>query len=299
MIQALQKDKNCYQINGAILIKYQGSKDKAAFIPHGVTKIGENAFEGCENLSIILLPETVTKIQHGAFKGCVNLKHINIPTSVIYIGEGVFDGCENLESLYIPDSVQKCHLLGHMSVGYMRIPLKLWNKGILADTKIWNLVLGLPEEIQDIDSLFDMRVFDLMEWSRPRICFEVTGSEYTNGCSSVLGAFTCVDGSIIQSGDYETPKGDEYYDVLINLADSVLAIPSNVEVLDYQCVGQGRLNLPLYIPDSVEYIHPKAFELWAKPMLVTPASNFKHLEKILPSSLSAPSSDDVVKIYVI
>jgi hypothetical protein len=80
------------------------------FTPN-LTKIGDYAFKGCENLSLIV-PTTVTEIGKGSFENCLyltiklqeglkrindysfyncmGLAAINIPASVTYIGEGAF-----------------------------------------------------------------------------------------------------------------------------------------------------------------------------------------------------------------
>lgn len=280
MITKLQKsDKNAYQINNTSLLRYSG-KSKAAFIPYGITEIGEKAFEGCKELEIILIPETVKKIGHEAFQGCENLKNINIPNSVNYIGEHVFNDCKKLKRLYLPDSVKECHLLGNLCLNYFRMPLSLWNKGILIDTVIKNMVLGLPEDINNLEFLLNLKVLDFGMPSYPSITFESNNSE----------DFVCIDGCLVSWSSYETPSGDEFEGVVESVSDLSLNIPSDVEVLNYHCVSERR-HIPLYIPGTVGYIHPEAFETWSEPILVTPKSNYQHLINILSSNTND------IKIY--
>ena len=68
-----------------------------------VTKIGEDSFRACNNITEITIANTVTNIEDFAFYYCKNLKKISIPASVRYIGENfsVFVGCENLESFSV------------------------------------------------------------------------------------------------------------------------------------------------------------------------------------------------------
>ena len=70
-----------------------------------VTKIGNNAFEYCNNLESVVIPGSVTTIGYYAFAYCYNLESVEIPDSVTTIGEGVFFCCESLESIEIPNSV--------------------------------------------------------------------------------------------------------------------------------------------------------------------------------------------------
>lgn len=62
-----------------------------------VTKIGDEAFKDCSNLSEIVIPNSVTEIGVHAFEDCKNLKNITIPSSVTeikyqaFVGSGLTD----------------------------------------------------------------------------------------------------------------------------------------------------------------------------------------------------------------
>lgn len=64
-----------------------------------VTGLSTGCFEGCDQLSEIILPESLESISADAFKNCTALRGIYIPESVIWIGDGAFSGCSALEAV--------------------------------------------------------------------------------------------------------------------------------------------------------------------------------------------------------
>ena len=59
----------------------------------GVEKIGNIAFDGCSNLTTVVIPDSVTSdIYTGMFLGCNNLKYVTIGENVHYIDPYTFDG---------------------------------------------------------------------------------------------------------------------------------------------------------------------------------------------------------------
>lgn len=57
-----------------------------------ITSIGEHAFGGCGNLSIITLPEGIKSIGDSAFQSCTSLSNITIPNSIETMGVNPFRG---------------------------------------------------------------------------------------------------------------------------------------------------------------------------------------------------------------
>ena len=74
-------------------------------LPEGVTTIGDHAFCGCSNLTSITLPEGVTTIGDNAFYGCRNLTRITLSEDLITIGDFAFEGCWSLGSITLPEGV--------------------------------------------------------------------------------------------------------------------------------------------------------------------------------------------------
>ena len=89
--------------NEITVIRYIG-KEQNVIIPstikeRPVTKIGNNAFSYCTDLTSITIPESVNYIGERAFFYCINLASISIPDSVEEIKPYTFYNCENLISI--------------------------------------------------------------------------------------------------------------------------------------------------------------------------------------------------------
>jgi hypothetical protein len=80
-------------------------KITAIRVGNGVTRIGENAFAGCNNLTSIALPHSLKGLGAWAFAGCSSLPAMTLPNSVKGIGRRAFSGCRSLTSIALPDSV--------------------------------------------------------------------------------------------------------------------------------------------------------------------------------------------------
>ncbi len=81
------------------------SNVKSIIINHGVTSIGDEAFEACYSLSSVTIGDSVNFIGKYAFSSCESLEIVMIPDGVTTIGEGAFNGCDSLGSIIIPDSL--------------------------------------------------------------------------------------------------------------------------------------------------------------------------------------------------
>ena len=74
-------------------------------ISDNITTIGSYAFYGCTGLTELTIPNSVITIDSYAFSGCTGLANVNIGTGVKQIGCDVFQGCTGLTSVTIPDGV--------------------------------------------------------------------------------------------------------------------------------------------------------------------------------------------------
>ena len=84
--------------------KYGGDVVIPASVDHEgesypVTRIGDQAFYECYELTSVTIPEGVTAIGNEAFWRCNELTSVIIPGSMATIGEAAFQGCGNLNSI--------------------------------------------------------------------------------------------------------------------------------------------------------------------------------------------------------
>ena len=73
-------------------------------VPNTVTELDQHAFDGCTNLTSIILPDGLLGVGIYAFKDCTQLPSISIPSSVNDLHVTVFEGCTNLSNIIVDDS---------------------------------------------------------------------------------------------------------------------------------------------------------------------------------------------------
>lgn len=73
-------------------------------LPASVTIIGDNAFDGCTNLSVLDIKGTITAIGDYAFRS-TKLSEFTFPNGISKISDSAFRGCYMLRKIVIPDSV--------------------------------------------------------------------------------------------------------------------------------------------------------------------------------------------------
>ncbi len=97
------RDGALYDKGFTTLIQCPGGKLGILEIPEGVTSIGDNACEGCRELSGVKLPESLLSIGDGAFIICKELKDVAIPAEVTSIGQNAFGFCWSLTDIIVAD----------------------------------------------------------------------------------------------------------------------------------------------------------------------------------------------------
>ncbi len=75
-----------------------------------LSTIGLYAFVNCTNISnVVTIPETVTKIKDNAFEGCSSIPSVNIEAGLTYIAQFTFHQCTALTEVKLPDSLLRIY----------------------------------------------------------------------------------------------------------------------------------------------------------------------------------------------
>ena len=94
----ISPDHPAYEMIGPLLVDKRDQEIAATLssmpavyeIPEGIRAIGGRGFEGCEDLTELIVPEGMIKIGENAFSGCGKLRAVTLPASLNEIGDEAF-----------------------------------------------------------------------------------------------------------------------------------------------------------------------------------------------------------------
>lgn len=192
-------------------------------IKEGVTRIGNNAFLGFDNLRTLSLPSTLKEIGDFAFEQCVYLKNFAFPTGLEDIGEGAFRWCKALTSVTLPKNIRSvrnrtfahCEKLSSVS-----IPNSVSFIGYMAFAMCDSLVnVTVPESVREIDNYAFYYCDKLTTVKFPKMLNRI--GAYAFGRCDLLINFDIPDNTLVEEEAFWSmlPKGDVDNDGEISALD--------------------------------------------------------------------------------
>lgn len=119
-------------------------------LPKGLEYLGNNSFQGCQELTHIALPDSLVIIADSAFFGCVNIEEMEFPPGV-YVPSGVFGSSYamtfhprkaviysdslmgDMDSWFLPGDKTELHIRRHKKDSYFLRPLPGYIKKLYVD----------------------------------------------------------------------------------------------------------------------------------------------------------------------
>lgn len=79
-------------------------------IPDTVTKVANDAFSNCTNITSFVFPANLKTIDYNGFYGCSSLEEIVLPENLTSLGNSAFAGCSSAEILKFAPDGKECKL---------------------------------------------------------------------------------------------------------------------------------------------------------------------------------------------
>jgi len=238
-------------------------------VKYSVTSIGDNAFNGCINISSITIPNSVISIGTNAFSNCTSLSTFSFESgnSITSIADGTFSGCTNLTSIILPSSITSigANAFSNSGLTSITIPNLVNAIKISAFQDCVNLSLvtfNLPSSITSFDYYIFKNCSSLATITIPPSIKNLTNKFEFTGCNSLVNIYVSTDNIFFSSlngvvfdkslttlvlyppgrvGDYKIPSN------VTNISGNVFTfntnitnviIPSSVSTI----VGYGQFN---------------------------------------------------------
>ena len=177
-------------------VVYQGNS-------YTVTKIGDNAFNGCPNLQRVSLASTVTSVGRWAFDSCNKLEDIDLG-SVKKIGRAAFQYDKILQSITIPEGVECLDSLlfqSCISLTNVNLPTtlnKIQRSAFYGCTNLTSITL--PQSLKSIEDAAFSTCKKLVSIRIP-LSVESIGQKVFYGCDSLRSIYSCSAPSGIEADE--------------------------------------------------------------------------------------------------
>ncbi len=249
---------------------------KSIIIPDGVTEIGDCAFFDCAGLTSVTIPDSVTDIGYKAFCGCHSLTSVNIPNGVTKIGSSAFCYCENIKEISIPDSVTEIGNGAFDLNGLSKIKVSGGNRtyhdegNCLIETKSKTLISGcrnsvIPNDgsvtIIGSDAFYDCS--GLTEITIPDSVTEI-GYDAFSGCKE-LSIIKVSDANKVYSGKGNCLIETKSKTLIMGCKNSIIPDDGSVTKIGrsafYCCTELTEINIPNTVTEIEDWAFSECTEL--------------------------------------
>ena len=152
-------NQNDFVIEDGVLVEYLGAGGDI-IDPEGVKELGDGCFRRCSiiqrnsvPMNSILLPKSLTKIGNNVFEHCEDLTEVKIPDRVTEIGDGAFELNRQLSKVKLPKKLISLGNYAFAGCDIKRITLpktlKTIGEGALMNNNLEKIIL--PDEVERID----------------------------------------------------------------------------------------------------------------------------------------------------
>lgn len=86
-------------LSGNIVIPPSISHEGSEYV---INALSVSAFEGCAQMTSVIIPDAVKRIGSSAFKDCLNLITVILPSEIAELDSSLFENCINLKAVNIP-----------------------------------------------------------------------------------------------------------------------------------------------------------------------------------------------------
>lgn len=237
---------------------YEANGLKYVSIPNSVTKIGDEAFFQCKNLTNVLLPDSIKQIGREAFSLCSSLNKVTIPKGVTSIKYKAFYNCENLKSILMQGGIttigreafENCYNLTNIT-----LPNSLTEIGYEAFRNCEKLTnVSIPEGVTSIGYGAFYGCLSLNHITIPDGVTEIGKTAFYNCPNlknvSIPSSVTTI-GTMAFCSNINVAKDNPNY----SSEDGVLFDKSKTTLIQYPLGKRGKYT----IPNGVTKIAPTAF----------------------------------------
>lgn len=95
-----------YRSTSMVPWRYSVDAVAAVVVEHGVTTLGDSAFQNCKSLRQVELPRSLERIGTYTFSGCYALTEIVIPEGTRILAAKAFSDTKNLRTIYLPSTLE-------------------------------------------------------------------------------------------------------------------------------------------------------------------------------------------------